>query len=69
MKKLNHWASFVCQGEVGKGDLWEWNHGRDVDKCGGKKKEKTPTAEIQPHRGDQDNWAEEEAILYLKRNF
>ena len=34
-----------------------------------KKKEKTPTGEIQPHRGNQDNWAEEEAILYLKRNF
>ena len=30
---------------------------------------KTPTPEMQPHRGDQDNWTEEEAILHLKRKF
>ena len=32
-------------------------------------KKKIPTPEMQPHREDQDNWAEEEAILYLKRKF
>ena len=54
-------------GEVSIGGLWGWNHGTDVQKCGGKKK--NPTPEMQPHREDQDNWAEEEAILYLKRKF
>lgn len=28
---------------------------------------KIPTPEMQPHRGNQDYWTEEEAILYLKR--